>query len=138
MDEEGRGEQGAAVRAAVSDGSSCAWGAAVLWHSAGTGLPVSPSESGNTNLLLSCSLPGPELCIIDTGISIFGETHLPYGRERADFRQQEDDIATGGGRGTSKHQVPSLCCMFWPAQLMHHLLSSQREIAIWPGLLFLC
>lgn len=30
------------------------------------------------------------------------------------------------------------CTVIWPTQLMHHLLSSQRESAIWPGLLFFC
>jgi len=30
------------------------------------------------------------------------------------------------------------CCRLWPARSVHHSLSSQREIAIWPGLLFPC
>lgn len=44
-------------------------------------------------------------------------------------------IATGRGAGAPG---TSPCCVPWPAELMHHSVSSQRGIAIWPGLLFLC
>lgn len=78
-----------------------------------------PTASGGIPSCASAALPPAELSLF------WGVGGLAAGAR----------IATGRGTGAPG---TSLCCVPWPAALMHHSVSSQRGIAIWPGLLFLC